>query len=167
MEHTIDFYFKNYKKYAFRLGVLQSYSSAEEKESLQKFQETGEFDAGFLQEWQSEIKEAQQRGAKHLRVQVMENPVSPYMQFGIEGMLSNVKAGEQMHIIDKEDFDQIASACKTDYWLFDDEAVFEMEYDAEGTWIACHKVEGDIAEYIDMKNRLLEKGAPLEEWISK
>ncbi len=148
-------YFKNFKKYAFRLELLQKYDVSFEEENYNNFLETGKVNHESNKEWHDIIKDAKQRGAEMSRVHVIKKPLSDYLKFEFEMYKGNQKAGEEILILKEEYFKSLDVDIYFDFWLFDDEVVLKMEYNKYGKYLAYQKLSNNIDKFISLKNKLL------------
>jgi len=117
-------HFENFKKYAFRLELLQEYNVDGEKESIKEFLKTGKVSED--KDWTNLIKSAISRGAFMERVHVIILPISKYLKYEIEAYKANIEAGEKVSFMLKEEFDKINTKINHDFWLFDDKIVLKM-----------------------------------------
>ncbi len=131
-------YFNKFKKYAFRLELLQSYSVEQEKKDFMKFLKDGKVSKDENKEWYETIKNAKSRGAIIQRVHVISFPLSDYIKFEMEAYRYNMKEGEQIFTIPYRKFLKLMPKIKKDFWLFDDKIV-------------------KINDYIELKDILLSK----------
>ncbi|MDD5331778.1 MAG: hypothetical protein PHE43_03070 [Candidatus Nanoarchaeia archaeon] len=149
-------HFKNFKKYAFRLELLQEYNIPNERKHFIKFLKTKIYTPSTNSEWIKLIKSANKRKAKISRVHVIELPLSDYLKFEIRYYKINKNAGEQVFLLNKDKFKKIKPNIKSDFWLFDDEIVLKMKYDKQGRFLGYKEIKRDIQKYIDLKNKLLK-----------
>jgi len=148
-------YFNNFKKYAFRLELLQKYSVNEEKEDFENFNKKGKVNPKINEEWHDILIAAKKRGAKVIRAHVIKEPLSDYIKFELEHYKENKKYGEGALLISKEEFDKLNINIKRDFWLFDDNIVLEMNYDSDGHFLGFSQSK-DIQKYLDFK-KMCEK----------
>lgn len=153
--------FLNFKKYAFRLELLQEYDVPEEKESFGRFLRTGEVKDDNRDEWASIIQSAISRGATMNRVHVIKEPLSDYIRFELTAYKFNIKEGEKVFLLSQKEFDELKMSINSDFWLFDDELVLEMNYDKKGKFIESRELRKDIKSFIKLKAKLLQLARPL------
>lgn len=146
-------YFKNFKKYAFRLELLQKYDVYEEKDDFNNFLKTGKINVD-LSEWSNIVKSAVLRNAVMNRVHVVRYPLSDYLRYEFLGYKYNLDFGENIFILDSKEYN---NEINSDFWLFDDEILLELKYDFNGKYLGYTELKDNIQKYIDLKNELLNK----------
>ncbi|MEK6925371.1 MAG: DUF6879 family protein [Nanoarchaeota archaeon] len=156
-------HFSNFKKYAFRLELLQKYTVKEEEELFKHFLKTGETKEEGREDWVEIIKSAVQRGAVMERVHVIKQPLSDYLKFELEAYKLNIKNGEKISLLSQEDFNKIKTNINSDFWLFDDKIVLKMSYDKEGRFLGFNEIRDNIGEFIELKDKLLMQAKRLED----
>lgn len=154
-------YFKNFKKYAFRLELLQEYDVEEEKEAIKKFLKSNKIEPD--KEWINIIKKARRRKAIMHRARVIKLPLMDYLKFEIKAYQFNIASGENIYFIYQEEFDKLNSEINYDFWLFDDKIVLKMNYNNKGKFMGFVKIKSDIDKYIKFKDRLLSIAKPMKE----
>jgi len=157
--------FTNFKKEAFRLELLQKYDVEFERESFLEFLKTGKLVADKTTNAYSElITKAKKRGAEMKRIHVIKLPLSDYLLFEIAAYKFNIDSGEKVYLLLQEDFERFRSKINYDFWLFDDNVIFKMNYDVEGKFLGLDEVTEDISEFIELKNKLLSEATLLEKF---
>lgn len=162
--------FSTFQKSAFRLEWLQTYDVEEERKLFRAFLKEGavescppEFEAGC-----KEIARATAGGKLFQRVRRVTLPLTEYTRFEIlNGYRFCIEAGEQVRILEKPDV--ISNFLSTvgevkDFWLFDDNLCFELEYTTNGQFVAVHQMEnGKLPFYVATKSKLLRISGELNE----
>ena len=154
-------YFENFKKYAFRLELLQEYDVEEEKEAIEKFLKSAKIEPD--KEWINIIKKARRRKAIMQRVRVINLPLTDYLKFEIKAYQFNIASGENIYFIYQEEFDKLNSEINYDFWLFDDKIVLKMNYNNKGKFIGFVKIKSDMNRYINLKDKLLSMAKSIKE----
>lgn len=157
-------YFESFKKYAFRLELLQKYNVKEEKESFAQFLKTGEISSEANAEWHALIRATGARGARMERVHVITLPLSDYLKYEIAHYTFNKQAGEHIKLLKKEEFDGLSPEILFDFWLFDDEIVLKMNYDATGKFLGAEEIKENIEPFIQLKNKALARATDFQEF---
>jgi len=157
-------FFAGFKKYAFRLELLQEYDVGCEREDFENFKRTGNVSGEDLMDWHLTIENAKIRGAFMSRVHVVKRPFCDYLRYEIEACKYNAVAGERILFLDFEEFDKLDLRIKFDYWLFDDEVVLKMVYDEEGKFLCYEEIRGDLKLYIELKDKLLSASRDFREF---
>ena len=152
-------YFNTFKKFAFRLELLQEYDVKEETESFAKFMSTG-IPTNFP-EWEDIIKKANDRGAQMSRVHVLTFPLSDYLKYELSCYKNNENAGEKILLINGSHYNELGLNKITDFWIFDDNIVLKMRYSKEGKFLGFETITTDIDDYIQTKNLLLKNATEM------
>lgn len=156
--------FSKFKRSAKRLELFQEYHMAgQEWDSYQKYLR-GEFVPIFddLKEWNEQLLEYKKQGKMVERIRLIKVPVSSYLKFEIDiGYLPSSLYGQQVKFILEKDFDLLnVDHLKNDFWIFDDEIVFEMLYDENGAFCDSKRIDGILEK--KLYNSLCKKAKPLE-----
>lgn len=161
--------FGTFHTYAFRLEWRQIYDVEEERALFRSFLKEGaakscprEFVDGC-----KEITQARANGKLYQRVRRVTLPLTDYTRFEIlDGYRFCVEAGEQVRILERNDLisDLISILGEIkDFWIFDDNLCFELEYDEQGQFIAVHQVEiNKLPFYVTAKSKLWRASVELE-----
>lgn len=75
------------------------------------------------------------------RVHVIEEPLSDYIRYELAAYTPNVDAGEDVRVISVARGSWPNGVPRHDFWLFDDERLWLMEYDPGGTFQATRLVD--------------------------
>ena len=141
MERTLGDLLTTFKTSAFRLEALTSYNVPEDAAALRQYGAGAAAPPpGFMSDWQDLVRSASAKGRTMSRVHVVPQSLTPYLKFEVEwGYPGSVEAGEDVRILQT---DRPANAFKSnwpasDFWLFDDETVALMNYDADGSFVGA------------------------------
>lgn len=156
--------FDSFKRFAFRLELLQKYDIEAEKSGLAEYVRTGTFDTSTFSEWHKTIKDAKKRGACIERCHIIARPLTPYLQFELEAYKSNQRVGENVYLLEQKDFKALKSDIDHDFWLFDDDIVVKMKYSSEGTYLGYDVMEKNIKRYIILREQILAKALSLKDF---
>jgi hypothetical protein len=148
-------YFEKFKKYAFRLELLQKYDIDLEKESFLKFKKTAKIAKTNNMEWLKTLDHIKKRKVKIQRIRVIIEPVSSYIKYEIKSYQNNIKHGEEIFFIKESDFKKTNTKINHDYWLFDDKRVLKLKYNKKGKYLGFQEIRKNIQKYIDLKNELI------------
>lgn len=162
--------FASFQRSAFRLEWLQTYKVEEEQLLFQAFLKEGAAKScprGF-EEWGNDIQKAIATGKSYQRVRRVTQPLTDYTRFEIlNGYRFSVQAGEHVRILENpnhifnfaRDFAEVK-----DFWLFDENLCFELEYGKHGGFIRLHSIEHDrVPFYVTAKKKLLALSVELKE----
>ena len=91
------------------------------------------------------LREHVTAGRELARVHVIEEPPSDYIRFELRYVPLNVAAGEDVRVIPVRRGEWPADVPRHDYWLFDDQDLWLMDYDAAGALEAISLIEDPVA----------------------
>jgi hypothetical protein len=159
--------FTDVRRSWFRLEALQRYDVPYER---------GEF-AAFLRgepldttpgPWQAMLREHVAAGRQLVRVHVIEEPLSDYIRYELAAYVPNSEAGEDVRVIPVRRGDWPPDVPRHDYWLFDDERLWLMDYDTAGAFEAVRLVEDPAAvdQHRHWRNAALAHSIPLADYAA-
>jgi hypothetical protein len=129
------------------MEALETFNySAFRLETLQHYQGTGRDE-----QWEALVKAGRRFGGKTFqRVHVIGEPLTDSMRQELtEGYTSNVAAGEDIGIIPVSEKDVWPEDVpRHDFWLFDGDLLYEMDYHPDGSWAGARHV-ADAQRIID------------------
>lgn len=128
----------------FRLETLQRYDATNEREDFAAFLR-GEPLTAAPGSWQAMIREHVAAGRSLRRVHVVEEPLSDYIRYELAAYAPNAQAGEDVRLIPVAVGAWPANVPRHDYWLFDDERLWLMDYSPSGALDAVRLVDDPIA----------------------
>src|SRR4051812_35690437 len=111
----------------FRLETLQRYDATNEREDFAAFLR-GESINTAPGPSQAMIRDHVAAGRQLVRVHVIEEPPSDYIRYELAAYAPNVEAGENVRLIPVPAGTWPADIPTHDYWLFDDERLWLMDY---------------------------------------
>jgi hypothetical protein len=158
--------FNTMKASAFRLEALEYFSIPEEVEEISLYRGGQKAPPiGSNQDWLDTVSKATQRGVDFRRVRLVKEPVHDYLKYEIAwGYRLNVPAGEKVSCImySTEPVFETQVPIFKDFWLFDDEHCFLMEYDLLGRFLGVNAVPEEFtAPYIALKREALDKATDI------
>lgn len=163
MVNNLDELFKTYKKEVFRLQTLVEYNVDYEKEMFDKFKQDGIFpDVNIYLDWNNNIKKQTDSGKKFINTNlVLDSGPTQYQKFSFAFQDFQTKLGAQWTFMDKSDFDKMIKKYDFepfDYWMFDDEIVFEMLYNKNANWLKNREITDKvlIKKLVNIKNEFIE-----------
>ena len=122
-----DKLFEMYTEEAFRLETLPVYNVFEEEEAILEFKETGKVINNIDNEWVNLLK----IGKPVKRLRLLSNPLTDYEVFELEVYKTNLKYGEDIRIVSRDDFSEELQ----DFWIFDMKWIGIMKYDQDGSFL--------------------------------
>jgi hypothetical protein len=151
----------------FRLETLQRYDAAYERDDFAAFLR-GEPITTEPGPWQAMIREHVAAGRQLVRVHVIEEPLSDYIRYELAAYAPNVEAGEQVRLIPVRRGAWPAELPRHDYWLFDDDRLWLMDYSAKGAFQATRLVDDPITidEHRRWRDAALAASIGLDEYAA-
>jgi hypothetical protein len=141
---NLDDAFDTFTRDATRIEVLPSFRIEEEAAALVTAREGRRPDLGFLREWHEYLDEVRASGRTSRRLRLISDPITEYERFEVRwGYTSNAEHGEEIRLLSRS-----ATPDVEDYWIFDNEMVFEMLYSPDGSFIGSQAVDADKAKSI-------------------
>ncbi|WP_454700889.1 DUF6879 family protein [Agrobacterium burrii] len=155
--------FRSFKKNAFRLEMLPAYDVPSEKEAFSAYLAREEKPLEFNESWYSILKESQNRQATVKRVRVIDNKTS-YIDFEIDwGYKTSITFGESIKTITSKEVRKLSEETGLlfikDFWIFDEERVFVMDYDFFGRFLGVLTADGKIAKLFQTLSQKLENSS--------
>ena len=154
-----------FRSSAFRLEVQQTYAMADEQEDLDSFLSGATRPDGYNEEWCEFVRGVTTGGRTMQRVKLVQRPYTDYTRFVMGWAVpANVAAGEDYRIVD------LSSGVSSplpgqDFWLFDDEQVIHLDFDAGGVLLGIELVEQpDLDHYRRLRDLGLRLGTRFRDW---
>ncbi len=155
----------------FRLELLNAYNIDYEAEAFKRYKQgkpINSLDVPGFKEWLSKLEEKTKDGVAIVDIQVLDLPMSDYIQFGISGAsFFAEEKGEKFLFVERKNVSKLITNFP-DYWMFDSKTVMTMNYDSNGRLISQGKPIDDskeILRYLELKNKLLRVGIPMQEFL--
>lgn len=149
-------WFRRFRHSCFRLETLQCYGASGEDDSIRVFLagQTPQPHPG-KREWVALVTAAVEDGRTMQRVHVVIEPITDYVCFEVAWSYAyNVDAGEDVRIIPLAEAQPWPSTVpRNDFWLFDDNDVFVMRYDADGMWVGIEHLNDRTAALVACRAR--------------
>ncbi|MBU0966978.1 MAG: hypothetical protein KKA54_11445 [Proteobacteria bacterium] len=159
--------FSKFSNNAFRLEMLDIYNVSGELEEYQKFLKGEPPPLNANEDWVGIINEACEREAKMKRVRLARKPFSTYLKYEVAwGYHASQNAGEDISVIITNTLPSFKTSVPIlkDYWLFDDQECYLLEYDFIGTFLGINKVPDSLIEsYVKLKEETISLSTPIRE----
>jgi hypothetical protein len=151
----------------FRLETLQRYDVDYERDDLAAFLRGEQLDS-TPGPWQATLRSHVAAGRKLARVHVIEEPLSDYVRYELQAYVPNVGAGEDVRVIAVPRGEWPEAVPRHDFWLFDDERLWLMDYDERGGFQAARRInEPDaLADHRRWRDVALARSIPLAEYAA-
>jgi hypothetical protein len=163
--------FDTFKSSAFRLEQLSLYSVEEESTAFEAYKSGKEIPRQFNSEWNTLLSEAAVAGKVIERVRVIDGPLTTYQTFEIlMAYRTSVTLGEDIRFLLRSEIDHYETfiPVNRDFWLFDNEKCFLMEYDYVGKLLGISQVPHKyVHHYLKLKNELVNRSIDFDEGIRR
>jgi hypothetical protein len=152
----------------FRLETLQRYDVQYERADLAAFLRGEPIDT-TPGSWQAMIRSHVAAGRELARVHVIEEPPGDYLRYELHAYAPNVEAGEQVHVIPVERGAWPAGVPRHDFWLFDDERLWLMDYTETGAFQATRLVDdpATVDQHRRWRDAALAQSISLADYTTK
>lgn len=160
MGSTFAELFAGFTKTAWRLEARDVYNIPGEQGRIADFLRTGSVPNKTRENnsWIRTIESARARDAYIGRVRLVGHPVTDYTRFELAAYGDNVRAGEDIRILDRSRLDSSWDEAP-DVWVFDDERAITMIYDDDGSWLGMEDV---VAEpYVNLRKAITPHAVPV------
>jgi len=146
----------------FRLETLQRYDVGYEREEYEAFVRGGPVDLA-PGPWQEMTRAHVAAGRTLARVHVLTEPLTVYARYELATAYQrNSAAGEDIRIIAvPEGAPWPRGVPHLDYWLFDEQDVWLMAYDADGRFLFTEQHNEDLSKAITYRDAAMSQSAPL------
>lgn len=134
--------FETFRRSAFRLEARDDYNVPDEAERMAAFLEGRELPTRTVatDDWLALVAAATAMGRHMVRVRVLGKPLTDYTRFELAVYPENIAAGEEVRLVEREALTQRADdAWDEDFWLFDEQTVAVLRYDAEGRFLGVEE----------------------------
>jgi hypothetical protein len=163
---SLDRMFGEFRREAFRLETLDTYDIPRLNDHLRAFLAGEEQPEGFRNSpWVSTVRDATRQGKRVYRVHILSRPLTDYLRYELAwGYHRNAQAGEEFFILDTTGRENPLPDVP-DFWLFDENTVAVMRYDASGAFQGFDLLGSDeAAAYVAYRDKALAEAEPFFEW---
>ena len=163
--------FETFQREAFRVESLPEYriEGNGEYAQFQSYLDGGlQPDPSINAEWYESVSAWRGIGKSIVRVRVIPEHPSPYVDFEIDWFYPHsVSAGEDIFVISEALFRSELSLPLHDFWIFDSSQVGIMEYAPDGSFLCGANPKYPIQEYLNVQAKLLGLSTPLRLYLSR
>jgi hypothetical protein len=151
----------------FRLETLQRYDVEYERDELAAFLR-GERLNAEPGPWQAMIREHVAAGRELARVHVIAEPLTDYVRYELRAYEPNADAGEDVRVIPIQGGAWPAGVPRHDYWLFDDDRLWLMDYDPVGAFQAARLIDDatSVEQHRRWRDTALAQSIPLRDYTA-
>ncbi|MFD5462080.1 DUF6879 family protein [Kitasatospora sp. NPDC127059] len=158
--------FNSFEHEAFRLETRSSYAVPGEDEEFREFLATGELHIPEDDPWLTRVRNYRASGRRIGRVHVLTRPLSDYLRYEFAAYAYNVKAGEDIRILDLTGRDN-PGLPDQDFWMFDDIKVVDMRYRPDGSQIGRELLDDpDLGQYRRWRDLAVSLSVPFAEYVA-
>lgn len=160
-------FFDSYEREAFRLETLPVYKVEQEKEEFEHFLATGDPSCSDDDLWYQRVRHFRSTGRWIGRVHVITRPLTDYLRFEFAAYPYNVRAGEEVHILDLTEQPN-PGLPNQDFWMFDESKIIRMDYAEDGTQLGRELLDDvDPAPYVEWKRIALDHAEPFTDYSAR
>ena len=152
---------------AFRLETLDVYASSSDGGEVARYLRGEDApDPARKEPWLARLRSERAMGRLRQRVHVLTSPIDGYLRYACEwGYVYNVRAGEDIRILDLAERPRPAAVVDHDFWLIDDRDVLLMRYDASGRFTAAELLPpSELPRYQAARDAALAAAEPFGPW---
>ncbi|GGP75875.1 DUF6879 family protein [Streptomyces abikoensis] len=159
-------FFDAFERDAWRFEAQPTYTMPKEQENVARFLRGEAKPANHNVRWHERVKEYVDSGRTIGRVRVVRQPLTDYQRYQFAwGIPGNIKAGENIRILDVSQGDYGLPLTGRDWWMFDETRIAHLNFRPDGTQINREVYEGDPEPYREWKRIALEYAVPFEEYV--
>lgn len=128
--------FRYFRRDAFRLEAQPAYTVDVERKAFDDFLRGEPKPAeayDYYTAWLTKVQKVTKAGRSLRRVRILETPPTDYQAFELHMARYNIAAGETLRTIPRTAAVKAGIPDGNDWWLFDDQAVAVMRFEANGT----------------------------------
>ncbi|WP_371517813.1 DUF6879 family protein [Kitasatospora sp. NBC_01300] len=169
LDKTLGDWLDTFEVEAFRLETLDDYSQSGGVEAYQAFL-AGEIQPESFRTaaWVKTVGDAVQAGRRMYRVHVLSRPLTSYLRFELGwGYRRNALAGEEFFILDTTSRETPVPGVP-DFWMFDNQVVGAMSYDAHGAFLGVDFDASErVEEFVAWRDTALAHAEPFANWWAR
>lgn len=155
------------RKTQFRFDALEVYNVPTTGNDLERYLAgEPEPDMDRKGRWLDKLRDEQARGLYRYKVWAVPTPLIDRTRFACEwGYAYNVKAGEDVRILDLGKKPWPEGLLRHDFYLLDDEQVVRMHYDDEGHFVGAEVLADEVLpKYREARDIAWAAAEPFEPW---
>ncbi|WP_406342822.1 DUF6879 family protein [Streptomyces sp. NBC_00648] len=159
-------FFDAFEREAWRFEAQPTYAMPKEQENIGRFLRGEPKPADHNARWHERVRAYVASGRSIGRVRIVRQPMTDYQRYQFAwGIPANIRAGEDIRVLDVTRSDHGLPLTGQDWWMFDDTRVVHLNFRPDGTQINREVVEGDPAPYREWKRIAMENAVPFEEYV--
>lgn len=164
--HEFGARFATFRRRAFRFESLPEYGVDEERPFLAAFLRGEACPPSFNADWLNIVGAARDRGALIERVRYVGTPpYSQYLRFEVQwGYRRSATIGESVRCLEQDALRELSRRVPIlkDFWLFEDQDCYLMDYDVTGRFLGVAQVPNSaLPLYVDLATEMHRASEPL------
>jgi hypothetical protein len=158
--------FDAYEREAWRFEAQPTYTMPKEAENIARFLRGEPKPVDHNARWHERVRGFVVSGRAIGRVRIVRQPLTNYQRYQFAwGIPGNIRAGEDIRILDITRNDYGLPLSGTDWWMFDESKIVHLNFRPDGTQINRELFAGDIAPYLEWKRIALAHSVPFAEYV--
>lgn len=158
--------FDAYEREAWRFEAQPTYTMPKETENVTRFLRGEPKPDDHNSRWHERVRGFTASGRTIGRVRVVRQPLTDYQRYQFAwGIPGNIKAGEDIRVLDVTRDDYGLPLSGTDWWMFDEARIVHLNFRPDGTQINRELFTGDITPYMEWKRISLIYSVPFAEYV--
>ncbi|MFD9218534.1 DUF6879 family protein [Streptomyces sp. NPDC060064] len=160
--------FDSFTQDAWRFEAQPTYTMPQEAKSLARFLRGEAKPGDHNSRWHERVRAYVTSGRRIGRVRIVRQPLTDYQRYQFAwGIPGNIKAGEDIRVLDVTDQDYGLPLSGTDWWMFDGARVVHLNFRPDGTQINRETFEGEIEPYQEWKRIALAGSVSFAEYVKE
>lgn len=158
--------FDAYEREAWRFEAQPTYTMPKETKNVTRFLRGEPKPDDHNSRWHERVRGFTASGRTIGRVRVVRQPLTDYQRYQFAwGIPGNIKAGEDIRVLDVTRDDYGLPLSGTDWWMFDEARIVHLNFRPDGTQINRELFTGDITPYMEWKRISLIYSVPFAEYV--
>jgi hypothetical protein len=160
--------FDAYERDAWRFEAQPTYAMPRETENVARFLQGEPKPPEHNARWHERVRGYVASGRTIGRVRVVRQPLTDYQRYQFAwGIPGNIKAGEDIRILDVTKDDYGLPFSGTDWWMFDETRIVHLNFRPDGTQINRELFTGEITPYLEWQRIAVANSVPFAEYIKR
>lgn len=157
---------KNFTHEAFRLETLPEYRVDGEWQHFQAYL-AGKPTVFEKNDWHDLIAQHRTAGRKMIRLRLLPEDMTPYLEYELLAYQQNLLAGEEIFFLPDDACEDLVGQIPKDAWMFDGETIIQMNYGETGDYKGSALLENAAALdlYKQLRTTFMQEAIPAEEFF--
>ncbi|MBB1245759.1 hypothetical protein GL263_19670 [Streptomyces durbertensis] len=159
-------FFDSFEREAWRFEAQPTYTMPREQGSVARFLRGEGKPADHNARWHERVRRYVGSGRNVGRVRIVRRPLTDYQRYQFAwGIPGNIRAGEDIRVLDVTEDDHGLPLNGRDWWMFDETRLVHLNFRPDGAQINRETYSGDLAPYRTWKQVALQHAVPFEEYV--